>query len=231
MRTLYLIRHGQASYGTTDYDRLSPLGAEQSRLTGEWFRRCGIDIRHAVAGGLKRHVQTAEAFFTGYADAATPGPLIHRDPDFDEVDQVDMMNPATGEEGGPLKNGTANMTFEEFRQNLTPAYFRWTSGRFDHQYKLPFPKFSASCSGAIDRAIRLAQSGETVAAFTSGGTIAMICRLVMPLGDEATSDMMWVISNTSVTRLEWKNGKFALTLFNSLAHLEQAADPALITLT
>ena len=34
MSTLYLIRHGQASYGEADYDRLSPRGVEQAKAVG-----------------------------------------------------------------------------------------------------------------------------------------------------------------------------------------------------
>ena len=40
MANLFLVRHGQASFGADDYDRLSPTGHEQSRLLGEylaWF--------------------------------------------------------------------------------------------------------------------------------------------------------------------------------------------------
>jgi broad specificity phosphatase PhoE len=34
--TLYLIRHGQASYGEPDYDRLSARGVEQALAIGRW---------------------------------------------------------------------------------------------------------------------------------------------------------------------------------------------------
>ncbi len=34
MGTLYLVRHGQASFGSDDYDRLSPLGQRQSQRLG-----------------------------------------------------------------------------------------------------------------------------------------------------------------------------------------------------
>ncbi|MEC8667907.1 MAG: histidine phosphatase family protein, partial [Pseudomonadota bacterium] len=34
MPTLYLIRHGQASFGADDYDVLSPIGHEQARALG-----------------------------------------------------------------------------------------------------------------------------------------------------------------------------------------------------
>ena len=232
MNVLYLIRHGQASFGTAHYDQLSERGFEQSRITGEWFKQCGIQIDHAVAGGLQRHVQTAETFLSGYCGSSGWQSPIHRDPEFNEVDQIDMLNPNNAEtKVGPKRDGTAKMTFDQFKENLTAAYFRWTCGLYDREYKLPYPLYAARCATAIQRAVGLAQEGETVAAFSSGGTIAMICRDVMLLGDQTTSDLMWLISNTSVSKLNCEDGKFTLTMFNSLAHLEQLADPALITLT
>ena len=37
MSELYLIRHGQGSFGTGNYDKLSDLGCEQARLVGRHF--------------------------------------------------------------------------------------------------------------------------------------------------------------------------------------------------
>lgn len=230
MRTLYLVRHGQASWGSDDYDRLSALGAEQSRLLGDWFKRCGVDVHHAVAGGLKRHLQTAEAFFAGYDDVAAWRPRIRRDADFNELDQIDMMNPAHDAREEPRKDGI-RMSFADFRQRMTPAFYRWLSSAYDHEYKEPCSVFSARCASAMRRAADLAASGETVVAFTSGGTIAMICRQVLDLGDEATESMMWLIWNTSVSRLTWNGERFDLALFNSIAHLEHAGSASLITMT
>ncbi|EPM78754.1 hypothetical protein A249_34210, partial [Pseudomonas syringae pv. actinidiae ICMP 18804] len=34
MGSIYLIRHGQASFGADDYDVLSPVGIRQSRVLG-----------------------------------------------------------------------------------------------------------------------------------------------------------------------------------------------------
>jgi broad specificity phosphatase PhoE len=39
MGTLYLVRHGQASFGADDYDQLSPLGQQQTVRLGEYFIR------------------------------------------------------------------------------------------------------------------------------------------------------------------------------------------------
>ena len=232
MKQLYLIRHGQASFGTAHYDQLAERGYEQSRITGEWFKQCGIGIDHVVAGGLQRHLQTAKGFLSGYVGETGWRSPIHRDPEFNEVDQADMMNPGNAKNRDESKRDVwSKMTFSEFRESMIAAYFRWTSGRYDLEYKLPFPLYAARCGTAIRRAVALAQNGETVAAFSSGGTIAMICRDVMRLDDQTTSDLMWLISNTSVTRLVWEDDKFTLTTFNSLSHLEHLADPAMITLT
>ncbi len=34
MGQIYLVRHGQASFGSADYDQLSTLGAEQAQMLG-----------------------------------------------------------------------------------------------------------------------------------------------------------------------------------------------------
>ena len=49
MGQLYLVRHGQASFGTHDYDRLSDLGHRQCRRLGEHFREAGI-VFEAASG-------------------------------------------------------------------------------------------------------------------------------------------------------------------------------------
>ena len=41
MRLLYLVRHGQASFGKRDYDALSELGHEQSRCSAARSRSEG----------------------------------------------------------------------------------------------------------------------------------------------------------------------------------------------
>ena len=58
MGTLYLVRHGQASFGADDYDVLSPLGQRQSARLGEYFNSKGVRFDAALTGTLNRQVQT-----------------------------------------------------------------------------------------------------------------------------------------------------------------------------
>lgn len=129
MRNLYLVRHGQASFGTADYDRLSPLGARQSRLAGEWFKRCDIDIHHVVAGGLKRHIQTAEAFLAVY-DGEGSRRKIHRDPAFNEIDQLDILNPTHTRADKALADATTSKPSRNFARATSVTHLRWERERF-----------------------------------------------------------------------------------------------------
>ena len=53
MATIYLIRHGQASFGKENYDQLSPRGWEQGRVLGRWL--AGKVTHNAVLGGNMEH--------------------------------------------------------------------------------------------------------------------------------------------------------------------------------
>ena len=69
MGTLYLVRHGQASFGADDYDQLSPLGRRQAVRLGEYlrqrFEREGVQIDTVLMGSLRRHRQTWEGLAEG----------------------------------------------------------------------------------------------------------------------------------------------------------------------
>jgi broad specificity phosphatase PhoE len=59
MAIIYLIRHGQASFGAEDYDRLSELGRRQSQVLGEYFRGAGVVFDAVYSGDLLRQRETA----------------------------------------------------------------------------------------------------------------------------------------------------------------------------
>jgi broad specificity phosphatase PhoE len=74
MPTLYLVRHGQASFGAADYDHLSDLGHQQSEQLGRYFKAKGLRFDAAYAGTLRRHAQTFAGIAQGMAwtQDATP---------------------------------------------------------------------------------------------------------------------------------------------------------------
>ena len=38
MTTIYLVRHGQASFGAASYDQLSAKGEQQAQVVGDFFK-------------------------------------------------------------------------------------------------------------------------------------------------------------------------------------------------
>ena len=67
MGTLYLVRHGQASFGADNYDVLSPLGHQQAVRLGEYFKTKGLVFDAAMTGTLQRQISTFEGICKGMA--------------------------------------------------------------------------------------------------------------------------------------------------------------------
>ncbi len=65
MGTLYLVRHGQASFGADDYDQLSELGQRQAERLGRYWAERGLRFDAVLTGTLKRHAQTWQGIAQG----------------------------------------------------------------------------------------------------------------------------------------------------------------------
>lgn len=222
MGQIYLVRHGQASFGAADYDQLSQLGVEQARVLGKWFAQCGVQFNQAITGNLKRHKQTAAACLAEL-DASLPVTAIA---DFDEYDHDDVLT--RHRERDPIAahdEGKSNASFEKlFRE----AMHRWMGGGADADYRESWPAFKQRCVGGLRKLIDGAGPSQSTVVFTSGGTIAVICQELLGLSDLQTANLTWSLANASVTRVLYKPGRVSLNYLNNFAHLEQAA-PASIT--
>ena len=84
---LVLVRHGQASFGEKDYDRLSETGHRQARLAGEALARRRPPIGRIVAGSMRRHQETAAGCLLGMG---RPGP-VETDAGWNEFDHEELI--------------------------------------------------------------------------------------------------------------------------------------------
>ena len=87
MAAIYLIRHGQASFGKADYDQLSDKGAQQSQHLGKFWRTLASPNK-VFTGDLLRHEQTLENFLIGY-QGNKPSTVLHSG--FNEFNHVDLF--------------------------------------------------------------------------------------------------------------------------------------------
>lgn len=220
MGQVFLVRHGQASFGAADYDNLSPTGVEQARVLGRWFAQCGHRFTRVVTGGLKRHRQTADACLGAIPDSQRPSTLS-ADPQFDEYDHDDVLT--RHRERDPVAahdEGESNAAMEQF---FRAAMDRWMAGGHDGEYRESWTKFRARCVNGLSKIVDESGASQSVLVFTSGGPIAVICQQVLGLSDRQTANLTWSLANASVTKLLYKPGRVSLSYLNSFAHLEHGA--------
>lgn len=233
MGQIYLVRHGQASFGTEDYDRLSELGMEQARLLGEWFANCHQKFDLVMTGSLKRHRQTADACLGALPKALRIETDWQTDAGFNEYDHDEVMirhRPEFAEPGAikrfVAENDNARHLFQQLFQE---AMARWMSGRHDADYREPWPVFRSRCVAALDRLIASTGKSQNIVVFTSGGTIATLCQHVMGLQDPQVFELNWSLVNSAVTKLLYRPGRISLSYLNNFAHLEWLGEPHSVT--
>ena len=71
MASLYLIRHGQASFGSANYDQLSALGQRQADVSGHFFNDIGLHFGQAVSGDLSRQQETGQRVLASRSEEHT----------------------------------------------------------------------------------------------------------------------------------------------------------------
>ena len=67
MTDIYLVRHGQASFGKANYDKLSELGGQQAIWLGDYFKHRNVEFDAVFSGDMVRHHETKEGIASGIA--------------------------------------------------------------------------------------------------------------------------------------------------------------------
>ncbi|MCI0750011.1 MAG: histidine phosphatase family protein [Nevskiales bacterium] len=240
MGQIYLVRHGQASFGAADYDQLSEVGTEQSRLLGRWFAGCGLRLGGVVTGSLRRHRQTAEACTSVLPAAFRPPAAWSTDPGFDEYDHHQVLARYRPEFSSLAATheilARAGNPRRAFQQIFFEAMQRWMSGRHDAEYRESWSGFRARTAAALQRLIEQTGPSQTAVVFTSGGPIAAICQELLNVPEAKALELNTVMVNSAVTRLLYRSDRpdgpdrrISLSYFNNFAHLEQTRQPDIIT--
>lgn len=231
MGTIYLVRHGQASFGSDDYDQLSPLGEEQSRHLGQWLSDCGRTLPAIVTGNQKRHLQTA----TACSAACTPPPREswRQDSGFNEFDHQEVMDrfrpdlsdrraldEHLSQSGNPRR---------AYQQMFSQAVSRWAGGEHDSDYRESFYGFRKRVNEALRPLVESPKGAPETWVFTSGGAISAIIQELLAIPNHRIFELNWTLVNTGVTKLLYQPGRISLSFYNSHAHLERLQRPELIT--
>jgi broad specificity phosphatase PhoE len=228
MRSLLLIRHGQASFRAADYDRLSEIGEEQSRRLGAWLSACGASPDVVAVGPRQRHLRTAQECLHA---AGIDRPLLKLD-GLDEVDHEELLarlRPDLADHDAlraELKQSPDPQ--RAFQQLFASAVARWITGEHDDEYTTTWLQFRHNVLQAM-RALAQHEA-RTIWAFTSGGPIAVIANAILEAPVARAFTLSWSIVNTSLTRLRLGKQGPSLVTYNAWPHLERSEDQHLVTL-
>lgn len=215
MGTLYLVRHGQASFGAEDYDNLSELGLRQSVRLGEYFGERGIHFDGLIAGTLRRHKQTLAGILQGMQRAGEHLAWEGLN-EYDSEALIATVHPQK------LEKPTSPELYRHHFRLLRDAMARWMAGSTSPRGMPRYPDFVQGVASALDH-VRANHYGQNVLVVSSGGPISTAVGHVLGTPPETTIDLNMRIRNTAITEFAFTPKRHMLLSFNGIPHLDAPA--------
>lgn len=221
---LVLLRHGQAAYGSANYDVLSERGARQCQAVARHWLALERDWSGVWRGSLDRHRDSLAAIATIYADADRDLPAAVVDPDLDEHPGIELMrahmprDPATLDALAALAPAQQQRAwFGHYRTVMTD----WMAGRIGADGVEPWPAVSARILAALDRAgAAVRERGGRGLVVTSGGVAAIAATRALGLAPERFLELSLRLGNAARVHLHLGRSGPALLAFNDTAGLD-----------
>ena len=227
MALLFLVRHGQASFGTADYDRLSDLGRQQACWLGEYFAGRGLNFRRVVAGTLKRQQDTASEILTAM-HAANPGassPPVETHAGLDEYNGEALYHAHTG---GRDVLEHQKSDYRDYWRTLKTAMHAWAAGTLTGTPET-WTEFGARTRAALAHACAGAGRDDAILVASSGGAISRAVVDIINAPGATAIEFNLQFRNTGVCELIVGSDATRLLSFNTLPHLDRAERRASIT--
>ena len=232
MSRLYLIRHGQASIGSDNYDRLSQTGIRQAKILADYLANLKIQFDAVYSGEMERQKDTAKPVME--ALYGTSSQLLLNAPEFNEYDAhtiISYQAPEMMSEDPEIAEALPKLTTDgrALAVVFKKAMLRWVRGERYIPGVEAWPEFVQRVYSGVDRIFKENGPKKTIAIFTSGGAISITLRRALGLSDEQTILMPLQTLNTGISLFHFSDDVFTLSYFNCIAHLEMRKEPNLIT--
>ncbi len=213
MGTLYLVRHGQASFGAADYDNLSGMGVQQSVRLGEYFAHKGVCFEAVLTGTLRRHTQTYAGICEGAGIdlPALPWPGLN---EYDSAAVIAAIHPQ------PLERPDTPAMYRHHFRLLRDGLTQWMNGVVSPVGMPTYTEFVAGVTSALEH-VRKNFEGN-VLIVSSGGPISTAVGQVLGTTPETTIELNLRIRNSSVTEFAFNPKRHMLLTYNTLPHLDAA---------
>jgi broad specificity phosphatase PhoE len=213
MGTLYLVRHGQASFGADDYDQLSELGKRQSRQLGRYWAERGQRFDAVITGTLRRQQQTWAGIAQGLESDLTPlaWPGLN---EYDSHAVIQTIHPQ------PLVRPDTPELYRHHFRLLRNGLAQWMAGTVSPQGMPSYRDFVQGVTSVLEH-VRTHHQGQKVLVVSSGGPIATAVGHVLGMSPEGTIELNMRIRNSAVCELPFNPKRHTLLTFNTLPHLDQ----------
>lgn len=237
MSSLFLVRHGQASFLERNYDKLSAKGEEQSRMLGEYWTGLKICFDRVFSGPKVRQRETARIVGEAYKSAGLPWPEPAVLPEFDEFQAEAVLErslPELIERDSDIRrmhqafkdSQTRPEQFKTFQQIFEVVIGRWADGKMPLEGIEPWSDFSARVQRGLTHLSMNGSHGQRIAIFSSGGPVGVAMQRALDLSTEATLKAAWMVRNCSYSEFLFSAGRFTLSSYNATPHF---TDPEFLT--
>jgi broad specificity phosphatase PhoE len=231
--TLVLVRHAQASFLADNYDKLSSLGETQSTLLGGYLLNMGRTFDRVFVGPRDRQQKTAALVARVYQDAGVPLPEAKLTPALDEYQGEQLLKKSLprlmssdvhlqtlAAEFAESEQEDVRVRAKTFQKMFEHVMRAWVNGVVDEEGVEPWVDFRRRIANFVDELKESTSKGESVIAFTSGGSIAGVVQCALELNNVQTVEMSWMVKNSSLTELAFNPKKLTLSSFNAIPHLQ-----------
>lgn len=223
MSVIYLIRHGQASFGQENYDQLSDVGHQQASILGESLAGRIGEFDHVVMGGMFRHKQTADNCLTGMQNQFDAKNCTV-DSNWNEYDHQNILAQLSEDFKTPQliesyvrRQPNPKAAFERV---FNEAMDRWMSGGHDADYVETWTYYQQRIKAALLATTELAKTADKVAVFSSGGPISVVSQYLLGVEPNKVMHINWTIVNCSITKLVSTPSRLFLSTLNDHSHFE-----------
>jgi broad specificity phosphatase PhoE len=226
---IYVVRHGQAAFGTEQYDRLTEIGFAQARLLGSYFGVRKIRFDAVFTGTLRRQTETAQGIFEGHSAHASGA---HREvfAALDEYNPEAVMMAFTGSfpPPAPAAEKRDPIVMREHFRILREALLAWAE---DRTAPAGMPAFKGFQEGAVAALIEARQRypDGNVLIVSSGGPIGAIVSAALNAPPATAVELNLRIRNSSLSEFASTPRRHHLVSFNGLPHLDTNSDSKLTT--
>lgn len=212
MALVLLVRHGQASFGSDHYDRLSSLGRQQARWLGEHLLSSGASPVRVVSGALDRQKHTAEEILAAMGSAHR----VEVDPGLDEYHGEALYACHTG---GADPFAHQNRDRQDYWRTFRAAMQAWAEDRLPGVPE-SWTGFGQRVLTAIRSAVHGTGRDDRVLIVSSGGAIGRAVSEIMGAPAAAAIELNLQFRNTGVCELIAGTRTLRLLSYNNVPHLE-----------